>query len=108
MFSQNGSSASSPRAPDVAGDHHDLAVPTVDERAAERREQEARQHARDHHEADRGRRSDTRPAIERIAIRPVQSPRLETNCAPNSGRKLGTLMTRHGAGGIASRRAPRE
>ena len=41
---------------DVARDHHGLAVPAVDERAADRREQEAGEHAGDHHEADRGRR----------------------------------------------------
>ncbi len=42
---------------DVARDHHDLAVPAVEERAAERREHEARQHARDHHEPDAGARA---------------------------------------------------
>src|SRR4029077_9587251 len=46
---------------------------------------------------------DTRGAIARIANRPVQSPRLDANCAPNSGRNPGTLKTRHGAGGIGSR-----
>ena len=49
---------------------------------------------------------DTRLAIARIAIRPIQSPRLDTNCAPKSGRKPGTRNTRHGAGGIGSRRVP--
>ena len=48
---------------------------------------------------------DTLEAMARIAIRPVQSPRLETNCAPKSGMKPGTWNTRHGAGGIASRSA---
>jgi hypothetical protein len=46
---------------------------------------------------------ETRPAIAMIAKSPVQSPKLDTNCAPNSGRNPGTRNTRHGAGGIGSR-----
>ena len=41
-LSKNGSSASRPGPPDVAADHHDLAVPPVDERATQRCEHEAR------------------------------------------------------------------
>ena len=46
---------------------------------------------------------ETRLAIARIANSPIQSPRLDANCAPKSGRKPGTANTRHGAGGIGSR-----
>ena len=39
-------------AADVARHHHRLAVPAVNERAADRREEDARHHARGHHETD--------------------------------------------------------
>ena len=45
---------------------------------------------------------ETFPAIAMIASRPVQSPRLETNCAPMSGMNPGVRNTRQGVGGIGS------
>ncbi len=44
--------------------------------------------------------SDTRAAMARIAIRPIQSPRLETTCAVQSRKKVLLPKTRHGASGI--------
>ena len=43
---------------------------------------------------------DTRSAIARMAMRPIQSPRLETNCAVQSRKKVLLPNTRHGASGI--------
>ena len=45
---------------------------------------------------------DTFCAIAMIARSPVQSPRLETNCAPISGMNPGVRNTRQGAGGIGT------
>ncbi len=45
---------------------------------------------------------DTRAAIARIAMSPIQSPRLETTCAPNSGRNPLTRKTFQGAAGSGS------
>ena len=77
-LSQNGSSTSSPARPMSQRDHHDLAVPAVDERAAERREQEARAACA---RPSRGRLPvpESRPSSRSRGSRssPIQSPRLD-------------------------------
>ena len=50
---------------------------------------------------------DTRAAIARIAMRPIQSPRLETNCASHSRKNDLLPNSRHGAGGIGGSSASR-
>ena len=50
---------------------------------------------------------DTRAAIARMAMRPIQSPRLETTCAIQSRRNGRLSNTRHGLGGTGgARRRP--
>ena len=46
--------------------------------------------------------SETRDAIARIAIRPIQSPVLETTCASQSRKYDCVPKTRHGAGGTGA------
>ena len=89
MFSQNGSNGQQTRPADVARDHHDLAVPTVDERTAERREHEAGQHARDHHEPDRGRRvrHSARDREDRDQADPVAETRDELRTEEREGSR---------------------
>ena len=106
---RTGSSTSSAGAPDVAQHHHLAAVQPVDEHAADGAEQEARAACGRHHEADRGPElSDTLAAIARIAKSPIQSPRLETNCAEQSRKNARGRTPATAPAGSALRRVGRD